>query len=179
MRRGAAGGNRGGPPPVAVPPRRCCAAAMPLYVSYGSNMDPARLAARTGADPARLAARFAVRLRGFRLAFAKRNEDGTAFATLLPDHAAEAEGIAYPLTEAELAALDCAEGVPDHYLRALVEAIPRAGGPAVAAVTYLAHPARCAAGLRPPRWYLRHLLAARDLLSPGWVAMLEAVEPAD
>lgn len=152
---------------------------MPLYVTYGSNMDPARLAARTGADPARIAARFAVRLRGLRLAFQKRNADGSAFATLLPDHTAEAEGIACALTDDELAALDRAEGVPEHYLRATIEAIPRAGGPAVAAVTYLAHPARCAPGLKPPRWYLAHFLAARDLLSPAWVAMLEAVETAD
>ncbi len=149
---------------------------MPLYVSYGSNMDPVRLAARTGAPPQRLAQRFAVRLRGFRLAFAKRNDDGTGFATLLPDHDAEAEGIAYPLTEAELARLDAAEGVPEHYLRAIVEVIPRAGGVALAARIYLANPLRCAEGLRPPRWYLDHFLAARDLLSPSWVTMLERVE---
>ncbi|MFQ3623158.1 MAG: gamma-glutamylcyclotransferase family protein [Acetobacteraceae bacterium] len=151
---------------------------MPLYVSYGSNMDPARLAARTGAPAERLAARFAVRLRGLRLAFAKRNADGTAFATLLPDHEAESEGVACPLTEAELARLDAAEGVPDHYLRATVEVIPLAGGTALAARTYLANPRRCAEGLHPPRWYLDHFLAARDLLSPSWVAMLERVETA-
>lgn len=152
---------------------------VPLYVSYGSNMDPDRLAARTGADPARVAARFAVRLRGFRLAFAKRNDDGTAYATLLPDHAAEAEGIACDLTDGELARLDQAEGVPGHYLRAIIEALPVAGGPAVAAETYLANPARLAEGLKPPRWYLRHFLAARDRLSPRWVAWLEQVETAD
>jgi cation transport regulator ChaC len=151
---------------------------MPLYVSYGSNMDPARLAARTGADPARIAARFAVVVRGMRLAFAKRNDDGTAYATLLPEHDAEAEGIAYELTEGELARLDAAEGVPEHYLRATIEVIPRRGGPAVAALTYLANPARCAEGLLPPRWYIAHFLAAADLLSPAWVAMLRAQEVA-
>ncbi|MDW8444233.1 MAG: gamma-glutamylcyclotransferase family protein [Acetobacteraceae bacterium] len=151
---------------------------VPLYVSYGSNMDPARLMARTGADPARVAARFAVRLRGFRLAFAKRNEDGTAFATLLPDHASEAEGVAYDLTEAELARLDRAEGVPEEYLPAIVEVLPRAGGPALAALTYLANPRRIGHGLRPPAWYLAHVLAARDLLSPEWVAKLERTETA-
>lgn len=151
---------------------------MPLYVSYGSNMDPARLAARTGADAGRVAARFAVVVRGMRLAFAKRNDEGTAYATLLPDHAAEAEGIAYALTEAELDRLDAAEGVPSHYLRAVIEVVPRLGGPARAAVTYLANPARCAEGLLPPRWYLDHFLAAADLLSSGWVAMLRAQEVA-
>lgn len=151
---------------------------MPLYVSYGSNMDPARLAARTGAAPERVAARFAVVVRGMRLAFAKRNDDGTAFATLLPDHGAEAEAIAYDLTEGELARLDAAEGVPEHYLRAMIEVIPRCGGPARAAVTYLANPARCAEGLKPPAWYLAHFLAAADLLSPAWVARLRAEEVA-
>ena len=145
---------------------------MLLYVYYGSNMDPARLAARTGADAARLASRSAVVVRGMRLAFAKRNDDGTAFATLLPDHAAEAEAIAYPLTEAELALLDAAEDVPQHYLRATIEVIPRLGGPARPAVTYLANPARCADGLLPPRWCLDHFLKAADLLGPEWVAML-------
>ncbi|WP_144185229.1 gamma-glutamylcyclotransferase family protein [Elioraea rosea] len=145
---------------------------MPLYVSYGSNMDPARLASRTGADAARVAGRIAVVVRGMRLAFLKRNDDGTAYATLLPDHASQAEGIGYELTERELDALDAAEGVPGHYLRATIEVIPRAGGVARPAVTYLANPARCAEGLAPPAWYLAHFLAAEDLLSPEWVAML-------
>ncbi len=152
---------------------------VPLYVSYGSNMNPDQLAARTGADPARVAARFAVRLRGFRLVFAKRNDDNTAYATLLADHASEAEGIACDLTDEELARLDRAEGVPGHYLRAIVEVLPLTGGPAVAAQTYLANPARLATGLKPPRWYLAHFLAARDRLSPRWVAWLEQVETAD
>lgn len=63
---------------------------VPLYVSYGSTMDPSRLAARTGADPARLAE-----------------------------------------------------------------------------------------GLKPPRWYLDHFLAARDRPSRHWVAWLEQVETTD
>lgn len=151
---------------------------MPIYVSYGSNMDPDRLAVRTGADAARLAARFPVRLRGFRLAFAKRNDDGSGFATLLPDHGSDAEGIAYDLTVEELRRLDWAEGVPEHYLPAIVEVLPLAGGPALAARTYLANPARLAAGLKPPRWYLERILAARDLLSPAWVESLERVETA-
>ncbi len=147
---------------------------MPLYVSYGSNMDPARLAARTGADAARVAARIAVVVRGMRIAFVKRNEDGTAFATLLPNHAAQAEGIGYELTERELDDLDAAEGVPGHYLRATIEVIPRLGGIARPAVTYLANPARCAEGLLPPAWYIAHFLAAEDRLSPEWVARLRA-----
>lgn len=152
---------------------------MPLYVAYGSNMDPAVLAARTGADPARIARRFAVRLRGLRLAFVFRNEDGAGLGTLIPDHSAEAEGIAYDLTDAELARMDREEGVPGDYRRAIIEAIPRAGGLAMAAVTYLANPGRCVVGLRPPRWYLDQVLVGRDLLSPDWVAMLRSVETAD
>jgi hypothetical protein len=152
---------------------------MPLYVSYATNMNPARLAARIGIDATRLAARFPVALNGMRLAFAKRNEDGTAFATLLPDHAARAEGIAYVLTGAEVALLDAEAGVPEQFLRIVVDAVPLAGGPARAAITYVAHPARCAEGLKPPRAYLAHFLAASDLLSPGWVAMLRAQAVAD
>jgi hypothetical protein len=64
--------------------------------------------------------------------------------------------------------------VPEHYLPATIEVVPRLGGPARAAVTYLANPARCAEGLLPPRWYLAHFLAAADLLSPEWAAMLRA-----
>jgi hypothetical protein len=44
---------------------------------------------------------------------------------------------------------------------------------------YVALPAVVAGGLRPPRWYLDHLLAGRDLLTPTYHARLAATPVID
>lgn len=151
---------------------------MLLYFSYGSNMDAARMARRCGPTPSR---RWAV-AEGMRLEFRKRAEvpgmPDAGFATLRADADARAEGAVYAVTEAQLAAMDAHEGAPEHYARHPI-GLRLADGARIQAVTYLANPARCAPGLKPPRFYLYHFHQASDLLSPGWLAWLRGVETAD
>lgn len=149
-----------------------------LYFSYGSNMDAARMDRRCGATRSR---RWAV-AEGFRLHFAKRAEVAgiadASFATLRPDADARTEGVVYGVTEAQLDAMDRHEGAPEHYARHPI-GLRLWDGTRVEAITYLANPARCAPGLKPPRFYLYHFHQASDLLSPAWLAWLRSVETAD
>lgn len=149
-----------------------------FYFSYGSNMDAARVLRRCGPTASR---RWAV-VEGMRLHFAKRAEipgiPDAGFATLRPDDDARAEGVVYGVTEAQLDAMDRHEGVPLHYSRHPI-GLRLVDGSRIEAVTYLANPDRCAAGLKPPRFYLYHFHQASDLLSPGWLAWLRGVETAD
>jgi cation transport regulator ChaC len=149
-----------------------------LYFSYGSNMDAARMLRRCGPTASR---RWAV-AHDMRLAFRKRAEvpglPDAGFATLHADPAARTEGVVYQVVEPQLAAMDAHEGAPEHYARAPIR-LRLADGTPVDAITYLANPARCADGLRPPRFYLYHFHQASDLLSPSWLAWLRGVETAD
>ena len=70
--------------------------------------------------------------------------------------------------------LDHYEGVAGgHYLRAPLRVFRPAFGDAVEAVVYLAQGV-ADAPLTPPRFYLDHLLAGRDLLPLDYVSRLEA-----
>ena len=70
--------------------------------------------------------------------------------------------------------LDHYEGVAGgHYLRAPLRVFRPAFGDAVEAVVYLAQGV-ADAPLIPPRFYLDHLLAGRDLLPLDYVSRLEA-----
>ena len=149
-----------------------------LYFSYGSNMDAARMARRCGPTGSR---RWAVAV-GYRLHFAKRADipdiPDAGFATLRPDEDARSEGVVYEVTEAQLDAMDRHEGAPEHYMRHPI-GLRLVDGTRIEAITYLANPARCTDGLKPPRFYLYHFHQASDLLSPGWLGWLRGVETAD
>jgi cation transport regulator ChaC len=151
---------------------------MPLYFSYGSNMDARRMQARVGPFESRA---WAV-LENYRVEFAKRatatNVPDAAFATIAADPDARAEGVVYRVTEAQLDAMDAHEGVPEHYQRKHV-VLRLTDGRRVESLTYMANPKHCAPGLKPPRFYLYHFFQASDLLSPGWMAWLRSVETAD
>lgn len=148
------------------------------YFAYGSNMDPTCMAA-LGVCWSRC---IAARLDGWRIAFRKRASDSPAhaYATIGKEAGAHVEGVLYSLAaEADLARLDAFEGVPTLYRRQTVRV--RAGmtssGDAsmVMAEAYVAQPATCADDLLPEAWYIAHLLAASDLLSPEYVAYLRAL----
>jgi cation transport regulator ChaC len=151
---------------------------MPLYFSYGSNMDARRMRARVGDFESRA---WAV-LENYRIDFAKRatatDVPDAAFATIIADPDARTEGTVYRVTEAQLDAMDRHEGVPEHYQRKHVT-LRLTDGRRVESLTYAANPRHCAPGLKPPRFYLYHFFQASDLLSPGWLGWLRSVETAD
>lgn len=142
-----------------------------FYFAYGSNMNPARLHDRGLAFRRRLAGR----IPGLGLRFNKRASDrpGCAYANVVYAPDACVEGVLYELSDGyRIADMDAFEGTPRLYSRDIWWVTSRLGR--LPAWMYVANPAVLADGLRPEAWYLQHLLAGRDCLSPAYVAALQA-----
>lgn len=121
-----------------------------LYFAYGSNLHPARMAARLAA-PQLLDA---IALPGWTRVFDKRGRDGSAKCTIVP--AAEGvHGALYALTPADKARLDAIEGLGTGYDELRLD-LPSIG----AASTYVARAEARASGLAIFDWY-------RDLVLAG------------
>lgn len=116
-----------------------------LYLAYGSNLHPARLAARIG----RIEQLAVVRLDGWELEFTKRGGDGSAKANLLHAGGAVAFGVVYRIDEACWPALDEYEG--DGYERQFVDL--GASNVPEPVQTYTAMPEWRSDALRPFDWY--------------------------
>jgi cation transport regulator ChaC len=152
-------------------------AALPeFYFAYGSNMDPARVAARgLRFDMACNAV-----LDGVRLTFDKQSREHprSGHANLSFDRVARAEGVLYHLTAPDdIARMDVFEAAPVNYSRDVV--VVSANGHDVIAWTYFANAAVIRPGLRPERAYLKHLLAGRCYLSPDYVQWLSQIRCVD
>jgi len=147
------------------------------YFAYGSNMDPARLKERCTDKGAPILERAAGHLPGWRLAFNKRRRQAPreGAANVVEDPTGLVEGTLNRMPPEGLDLLDVDEGVSlGQYRRHPVRVLRVDLGVPVDAVMYVALPAVVATGLRPPRWYLDHLLAGRDLLSREYHATLAA-----
>jgi hypothetical protein len=151
------------------------------YFAYGSNMNPARLVdgrlKREGVDIGR---RIGGRLDGWRLAFDKiaRSPEGSGAGNIVVAPGGCVHGTLNEMPEDGLRVLDLWEGVAGgHYERRLVPVVRADGGETVEAVTYVA--LLTAAGLRPTRDYLGHLLAGRDLLPQKYWEWLKATPTFD
>jgi hypothetical protein len=152
------------------------------YFAYGSNMDAARLKRRCTDKDAEILERVGGQLPGWRLEFNKRRRDhpGEGVANVVQDPAGLVEGTLNRMPPRGLDLLDVDEGVrTGQYARRNVRVLNLASGTAVDAVLYVALPGVVASGLRPPRWYLDHLLAGGDLLSPQYHARLAATPVID
>ena len=142
------------------------------YFAYGSNLNADRVRQRGLAVTARRAAL----LPNHNLVFDKiaAGLPGAGHANILWAPGYRVEGALYDLeSDAEILKMDPYEHAPVNYTREAVAV--EVGSERIWAWTYYANAARRAPGLRPPRAYLDHLLAGSDLLSPGYVAQLEAV----
>lgn len=147
------------------------------YFAYGSNMDLARLYdARLKPRGVPVTERALGRLEGWRLAFNKpwSKFSGGGAANILPDAAGVTFGTLNLMPPEGLDVLDHYEGVAGGHYERRTLAVTHAGtGLPVEAVAYVAlrdlDPA-----LIPPRFYLDHLLAGRDLLPPDYTRWLEA-----
>ena len=83
------------------------------------------------------------------------------------------EGMLYDIEDAGLAKLDYYEGYPREYRR-LTVAVETKMGNFAGVIAYKATEKRERTGLVPPRTYVQHLLAARDVLSPAYTLEIEA-----
>ena len=141
------------------------------YFAYGANLDERVLEQRQFDFLDRLPAV----LRDFALRFNRRASRsglpaGIGFANIVEQARAAVEGILYTVTFENLAILDQHERAPEHYRRHQL-VVETSAGPCGCEV-YRAHPDRVADDLVPPRNYLDHILAAKDLLSENyWIAL--------
>lgn len=142
-----------------------------FYFAYGSNMNPARVAARGLAfDTVQRGV-----LRGVRLTFDKQSSDHphSGHANITFDPHAHVEGVLYGLRDPDaIVLMDRFERTPINYRRETVEVC--ADGALIVAWTYFANPAVIRPNLRPDRAYLEHLLAGRPYLSDAYYAFLSA-----
>lgn len=114
-------------------------------------------------------------LRYFRLEFnkiASRNPK-EGYANIVPDQNEEVEGVLYEITEQDLSKLDRREGYPKHYDKIILK-VGLDDGQEVEAVVYIAQPSKVANGLKPSGTYMKHLLAAKDILSENYCRKLKA-----
>lgn len=139
------------------------------YFAYGSNMNPARMAARDIATHRAVAGQ----LSGFQLAFDKRGKfHGEGHANVIYQPGARVEGVLYQLHALEeLDKLDRYERTPINYSRELVHVEAAAG--VICAWLYIANPGARSIGLLPSAEYLGHLLAGATHLSPDYLARLQ------
>lgn len=145
---------------------------MPYYFAYGSNMNPARVAARIGATRRVLAGV----LHDHALRFDKASRiAGIAHANVAPVPGERVEGALFELEHpAQIRLMDPFEGFPREYDRHRLPVVTRAG--AIEAWVYIAAPGTTAPALKPAREYLAHLLAGESFLTPDYYRRLAAVE---
>jgi gamma-glutamylcyclotransferase len=142
------------------------------YFAYGSNMNPARVRERGMAFASHLPGL----LQDYRLAFNKRSVKvpGGASANVVSAPGLQTEGILYRLTvPTQIEMMDPYEGYPVRYDRKVLP-VQHNGG-TLNAWVYVANEAYIAEGLKPARWYLNHLLAGAQFLSPEYVQTLKSV----
>ncbi|MDZ7853514.1 MAG: gamma-glutamylcyclotransferase family protein [Halomonas sp.] len=145
---------------------------MPWYFAYGSNMNPARVAARIG--PTRRVVAGA--LHDYALRFDKASRvAGIAHANVVPWQGERVEGAVFELEAPEhIRRMDPFEGYPREYDRHRLPVVTREG--TFDAWVYIAAPGTTAEALRPAREYLEHLLAGEPFLSAAYHARLTSVE---
>jgi gamma-glutamylcyclotransferase len=144
-----------------------------LYFAYGSNLHPARLAART--PSARLLGTGC--WPGRRLTFHKIGQDGSAKcdAPAASQPTDLVHGAIYKLADADLGRLDRIEGVGTGYDRALVTIDGDLGS--LTANAYLARQGWVDPGLKPFDWYRLLVLAGAEYhsFSDSYLAAISAV----
>ena len=145
---------------------------MPWYFAYGSNMNPARVAARIG--PVRRS--LAGVLHDHALRFDKASRlAGIGHANVVPRPGDSVEGALFELEQpGQIRRMDPFEGYPYEYDRHRLPVVTHEGS--IDAWVYIAAPGTTAASLRPAREYLEHLLAGEAFLSAAYHARLSAVE---
>lgn len=145
------------------------------YFAYGSNMNPQRMRDR-GVS---YSTRFPATLKGYTLKFNKTasHNPKEGYASIVPDKNKVVEGALYEIPDTDILKLDSYEGYPDHYYREKVKVLSTTG--MEEAVTYIASHDKVQEGLKPSKEYLKHLLAAGDILSEEYYQQLQLCETID
>lgn len=141
------------------------------YFAYGSNLSRDQKEQRTG--PIRQERR--ARLDGYRLAFNKRESDGTGKANIVTHPGETVWGIVYRCSPDALREMDKHEGVPRHYVQQAVR-VRVDSGEELDAVTYIAMDRFIDNSLAPSPEYLRTILcgAREHGLPDDYIRRVEA-----
>lgn len=149
---------------------------MRYYFAYGSNMLERRLRAPKRVPGARFLAVGSVK--GRRLAFHKLSSDesGKCDIPLSDDPTSVVHGVLYEVPEAQLTALDSAEGAGSGYIPGTIDVL-RDDGTSVSAIVYLADPSAIQPQRAPYTWYHAFVVAgAREHgLPPDYISEIERV----
>ena len=141
------------------------------YFAYGSNMNSERMLARqvpfSDSQPGVLS--------DFQFVFNKRSEaHGAGHANVVYSPGNSVEGVLYRIENArDLVKLDHFESTPRSYSREIM--LIASAQTQIPAWVYIGNPAVLAQGLKPQRWYLNHLLAGRQHLSPNYLDWLSQI----
>ena len=104
-----------------------------------------------------------------------RNQKGAGHANIVVELGGRVEGVLYQLESPnEIEKMDVFEHVPTNYTREVVSVETQTD--TLDVWTYFANPEVVLSGLKPPRWYLAHLLSGRAYLSDRYIEMLESVK---
>lgn len=104
-----------------------------------------------------------------------RNQQGAGHANIVVELGGRVEGVLYQLESPnEIEKMDVFEHVPTNYTREVVSVETQTD--TLDVWTYFANPEVVLSGLKPPRWYLAHLLSGRAYLSDRYIEMLESVK---
>ena len=147
------------------------------YFAYGSNMNPERMREERSINYSQ---RKHAILKGFRLAFNKVSTKNAkeGFANIVANKRETVEGVLYAITASDLLELDKIEGYPIHYDRIRLN-IETDDGEHIEAEVYVAQPDYIRKGLKPSRDYMKHLLAAKDIISNKYYESLKTIETLD
>jgi hypothetical protein len=143
------------------------------YFAYGSNMNQARMQGRD----MRVKSVHAGWLDGFGLRFnkASRRDSKLACANMVWARAERIQGLLYELESiAEIEKLDPHEGAPWRYSREVYRVHTAQG--VKPAWIYVANPSVIDNNILPARWYVEHLLAGRDFLTPDYWDAINAAD---
>jgi len=159
-----------------------------FYFAYGSNMNTSRMEERIMSQGGVFSPPVLGRLRDYRLEFCK---GPNAFANILRAANSIVYGYAYKMDNRAFELLDGFEGckikvvVPNgyqpswrgHYYRmaCLLEVEIDGAWVEVEAIAYKAHGETVQARVKPPGWYLDHLLQGRPLLPPDYYENIKAL----
>ena len=104
-----------------------------------------------------------------------RNQQGAGHANIVVELGGRVEGVLYQLESPnEIEKMDVFEHVPTNYTREVVSVETQTD--TLDVWTYFANPEVVLSGLKPPCWYLAHLLSGRAYLSDRYIEMLESVK---
>lgn len=141
-----------------------------MYFAFGSNMNPDRMRERRAFFTERVGAK----LSDYEMSFTFRRPDGGGSCNIKPEKDSVVHGALYTLESGGLDRLDVFEMVSEGCYRRQCVIVETSDGEKIEATTYVVTDEFYQEGLVPPREYLEHCLAGKDVLPAEYYDFLES-----